>query len=102
MLANHTTIFFCPDISGHIVDLTVLHVAFILTANRKPPLFPTLPAAPGESSLTACQVEELTTKSTAGAALEGRECIDNIMKVCLELAELGGIKINIIITVTVL
>ena len=51
-----------PDISGLtsaltsrccIVSLTVLHVALGLTANSKPPLFPALPAVPGETSLTA-------------------------------------------------
>ena len=55
------------EISGYIVDRTVLHVALGLTANRKPPLFPTLPAVSGGSSLTAGQVEKLTTQTTEGA-----------------------------------
>ena len=73
----------------------MLHVALGLTANRKPPLFPALPAVPGESNLKACHVEELTTKSTEDAPLEEKECIDNIIMACLELGELGGININI-------
>ena len=63
--------------------ISLLHLTLGLTANRKPPLFPILPAVPGEFSLTAGQVEYFTTKST---------------EACLELVELGGIKINFIIS----
>ena len=73
--------------------LTILHVTLGLTANSKPPLFPTLPAVPGRSSLTTWQVEQLNTKSTEGAALEVEVEINK--KGRLDLAELGGIKINI-------
>ena len=78
------------------MSLTVLHVALGLTANSKPPLFPALPAVPGESSLTAWQVEQLNTESTEGAALEVKECVDIISKKGRQyLAELGDIKLNI-------
>ena len=40
-------------------------------------------------------MEELTTKTTEGSALEVKEYVDNVIKICLELAELGGIKIDI-------
>ena len=78
-----------PDISGLtfgltsdgcIVSLTVLHVALGQTANRRPSLFPALSTVPGESSLTAWQMEQLNTMSTEGAALEVLECVDEIKR----------------------
>ena len=70
------------------MNLFLLHVALDLTTNKKPQFFP----VSGEFILTACHAEELTTKSTEGAALEVKDCVDNIIKGCLELAELGGIN----------
>ena len=72
------------DLSGYIVDLTLLHVVLGLTANRKPPFFSALPAVSGECSLTAFQVEEFTIKIPEDAALEVKECIDNkgVTRIC--------------------
>ena len=50
------------------------------TANGRPPLFPARPTVPGESSLTAWQMEQLNTKSTEGAALDVMECVDEIKR----------------------
>ena len=41
---------------------------------------PRLLAVPCESSLTAWQVEQLNTKSTEGAALEVKKCVDKIKR----------------------
>ena len=72
------------------MDLTVLHVALELTANSKPQFYPSLPAVSGESSMTACQVEELATKTTEGAALEVKECIDCSCIVTPDLCSVVG------------
>ena len=49
----------------------------------------------GESSLIACQVEDLATKTTEGADLVVKECVENIIMGCLEIAKLDLIKMNI-------
>ena len=66
-------------------DLALLHMALGLTANRKSQVFPALPVVSGDFSLTACHMEQLTTKTKEGAAIEVKECIYTIIKSCLKL-----------------